>query len=99
MNMEPTTHSEDVSTALTVVRHRQTETLRECVQVALKNYFDHIGDHSVHNLYRMVMAEVESPLLETVMDYTRGNQTKAAAVLGISRSTLRKKLAQYDLEN
>ncbi len=31
------------------------------------------------------------------MGHTGGNQTKAAALLGISRSTLRKKLAQYDL--
>ena len=99
MNIEPNTHSEDVSTALTVVRHRKTETLRECVQDALKSYFEHMGDHSINNLYRMVMTEVEGPLLETVMEHTRGNQTKAAAVLGMSRSTLRKKLAQYDLEN
>ncbi len=99
MNIEPTPHGEDASTTLTVARHRQTETLRECVQDALRSYFGHMGDHSVNNLYRMVIAEVESPLLETVMEYTRGNQTKAAAVLGISRSTLRKKLAQYDLEN
>ncbi len=99
MNIESTTHSENVSTTLTVVRQRQTETLRECVRDALKSYFGHMGDHNVNNLYRMVIAEVESPLLETVMEYTRGNQTKAAAVLGMSRSTLRKKLAQYDLEN
>ena len=45
----------------------------------------------------MVMSEVEEPLLQTVMRHTGGNQTKAAALLGISRSTLRKKLAQSDL--
>ena len=99
MSIEATTQVDSVSTTLTVVRHRKTETLRECVQEALKSYFDHIGDHSVNDLYRMVMTEVEGPLLETVMQQTRGNQTKASAMLGISRSTLRKKLAQYDLEN
>ena len=46
----------------------------------------------------MVLAEVEPPLLETVMEYTKGNQTRAAEVLGISRSTLRKKLALYGLD-
>lgn len=99
MNIEATTHADNVSSTLTVVRNRKTETLRECVQDALKSYFGHMGDHSVNDLYRMVMTEVEGPLLATVMEHTRGNQTKAAAVLGISRSTLRKKLAQYDLEN
>ena len=46
----------------------------------------------------MVMEQVEQPLFKSVMDYTGGNQSKAAALLGISRSTLRKKLAQYDIE-
>ncbi len=99
MNIEETTYANSAPNTLTVVRHRKTETLRECVQDALKRYFGHMGDHSIKDLYRMVMTEVEGPLLETVMEYTRGNQTKAAAVLGMSRSTLRKKLAQYDLEN
>jgi Fis family transcriptional regulator len=46
----------------------------------------------------MVMAEVEAPLLETVMRYTRDNQSKAAELLGINRATLRKKLKQYHLD-
>ncbi len=99
MNIQASPHAADSSTTLTVVRHRKTETLRECVQDALKSYFEHMGGHSINNLYRMVMTEVEGPMLETVMEHTRGNQTKAAAVLGMSRSTLRKKLAQYDLES
>lgn len=45
----------------------------------------------------MVMSEVEKPLLESVMHFTRGNQTRAAEVLGINRSTLRKKLEQYGI--
>ena len=45
----------------------------------------------------MVLAEVEAPLLETVMRYTRDNQTKASIVLGLNRGTLRKKLKQYGM--
>jgi len=45
----------------------------------------------------MVISEVELPLLKAVMNYARGNQSKAAEVLGINRSTLRKKLEKYDL--
>mgnify|MGYP003661637799 CR=1 FL=1 len=44
-----------------------------------------------------VTTEIEAPLLEEVMTYTRGNQTRAANLMGINRGTLRKKLKQYGL--
>jgi Fis family transcriptional regulator len=44
-----------------------------------------------------VLAEIEAPLLEEVMLFTRGNQTRAANLMGINRGTLRKKLKQYGL--
>ena len=44
------------------------------------------------------MQQVEQPLFEVAMQHTGGNQSKAAALLGISRSTLRKKLTQYGLQ-
>ena len=43
------------------------------------------------------MCEVESPLLREVMSWYGGNQSKAAAALGINRATLRKKLQLYGL--
>ena len=49
-------------------------------------------------LYRLVMAEVERPLLEVALKHADGNQTRAAKVLGINRATLRKKLRQYGIE-
>ncbi len=72
--------------------------LRAQVQAALHEYFQHLDGQLPNGLYQFVLAEVEHPLLETVMHYTRGNQTKAAEVLGINRSTLRKKLRQYGLD-
>ena len=51
----------------------------------------------VSELYQMVLAEMEIPLLEKVLEYPRGNQTKAAELLGLNRGTLRKKLKQYGL--
>jgi Fis family transcriptional regulator len=71
--------------------------LRTCVTQALENYFSQLEGNAPSNLYELVLAEVESPLLEVVLRQTRGNQTKAAKLLGISRGTLRKKLKQYDL--
>jgi len=68
------------------------------VRAALENYFYALEGERPVNLYKLVLGEVEPPLLETVLRYTRGNQTKAAEILGINRSTLRKKLKQYGLD-
>ena len=45
----------------------------------------------------MVISEVEKPLIQMVLKLTNGNQSKAALILGISRGTLRKKMAIYEL--
>lgn len=74
-----------------------TQTLRDGVEKALQNYFDHLDGQPVVDIYEMVLSEVEAPLLETVMKYTRDNQTKASLVLGLNRGTLRKKLKQYGM--
>ena len=71
--------------------------LKTYVEQALENYFSQLDGNSPSNLYGLVLAEVESPLLEVVLRQTRGNQTKAAKLLGISRGTSRKKLKQCHL--
>jgi Fis family transcriptional regulator len=72
--------------------------LRASVRTALKRYFKDLNGHRPAGLYELVMNEVEQPLLETVMAHTRGNQSQAAAILGINRNTLRKKLKQHGLD-
>jgi Fis family transcriptional regulator len=89
---------EGQTAAFSVANNKTKEPLRECVRDALTSYFNQLDGYSAADLYQMVMAEVESPLFETVMKYTEGNQTKAAGLLGISRSTLRKKLNLYHLD-
>ncbi len=81
-----------------VAQSHTSEPLRECVKDALESYFRQLAGHESNNLYQMVINEVEDPLLRTVMSQTGGNQTRAARILGISRSTLRKKLAQYQID-
>lgn len=66
--------------------------MAHCVRQAMRAYLTQMGGHEVSGLYRFVLDEVERPLLETVLEYTNGNQTQAAQMLGLSRSTLRKKL-------
>lgn len=75
----------------------QNQSLRHCVEQAMENYFQNLDGQPVNDVYNMVMAEVEAPMLEIVLKYTRHNQTRAAQVLGLNRGTLRKKLKQYGL--
>jgi len=72
--------------------------LRACVKTMMENYFNDMAGHQVGDIYEMVLSEVEHPLLESVMQYTRGNQSKAAELLGINRGTLRKKLKKHGLD-
>ncbi|WP_038497795.1 DNA-binding transcriptional regulator Fis [Candidatus Palibaumannia cicadellinicola] len=71
--------------------------LRNSVKQALKNYFVLLNGQDIKNLYELVLAEIEQPLLDMVMQYTRGNQTRAALIMGINRGTLRKKLKKYGM--
>lgn len=71
--------------------------LSECVETALKDYFEQLNGHSTANLYDMLLAEVEAPLFKATLEYTNGNQSRAAEILGLNRGTLRKKLKAYGL--
>jgi len=73
------------------------QSLRKCVEHALQTYFTDLDGQPANDLYNLVLSEVEAPLLEAVMHYTRNNQSKTAEMLGLNRGTLRKKLKQYDL--
>lgn len=67
------------------------------VRIAVEQYFSELNGHPACGLYAMVLAEVEKPLIEAALEHTGHNQSRAAQVLGISRSTLRKKMEQHDL--
>lgn len=71
--------------------------LRNLTEDALRSYLKTLNGHKPAALYDLVIGEVEPPLFRTVMDYTQGNQTLAAEILGINRATLRKKLKHYSL--
>jgi Fis family transcriptional regulator len=75
----------------------QQQSLRDHVADAMQQYFRDLDGQDTKELYALVMAEVEPPLLEAAMKYTRNNQSKTAALLGLNRVTLRKKLKQYNL--
>ena len=79
---------------------RQVEQpLAELVRTSLQRYFEDLNGQPPAELYELVIAQVERPLLEIVMRETRGNISKAAQVLGINRATLRTKLHKYGLNS
>jgi Fis family transcriptional regulator len=71
--------------------------LSECVARAVRRYLAHSGGDCAQDLYRLVLAEVEAPMLRETLRHTDGNLTRAADMLGITRATLRKKLAEHRL--
>lgn len=73
------------------------DSLAETVKRTIQDYLDALGDHEAMNVYRLVLDEVERPLLELMMRYTHGNQSKAAQCMGINRATLRTKLKRHNL--
>lgn len=77
---------------------RRRHTLRQCIKCSLEIYFEKLDGHAPGDLYELVLAEVERPLLEVVLGYTRGNLSKAAQILGLNRGTLRTMLKKYGMD-
>lgn len=75
----------------------KTSPLRSQAKIAISNYLSQLNGNDVDDMYDLVLSEIEAPMLEEVMMYTRGNQTRAANLLGINRGTLRKKLKKYGM--
>ena len=78
-------------------RPASSKSLRQSVREALQSYFLQLEGQTPNDVYNMVLAQVEHPMIEMVLQHTGGNQSRAAKILGISRGTLRKKMAQYSL--
>lgn len=77
-----------------------TRPLSHYVAISLDRYFESLnGTAPPTDLYRLVLDQVEHPLLERVLAYHRGNQSRAAEMLGINRGTLRKKLRYHGLDH
>lgn len=65
------------------------------VRQTVSRYLDQMQGHDVTGLYEIVLSEVEKPLIEAVLEHSGQNQSKASKILGLSRSTLRKKIDSY----
>jgi Fis family transcriptional regulator len=80
-------------------RNRQNGSNDICrsVEKSLDEYFRRLDGEPAHNVYEMVIGHVERALLASILERAGHNQTQAADMLGMNRSTLRTKLAKYKL--
>jgi Fis family transcriptional regulator len=72
--------------------------LAEAVKRSLERYFKDMDGEKPTAIYDMVLKNIEKPLIETVLIKASGNQSQAAAMLGIDRNTLRKKIQQLRIK-
>ena len=71
--------------------------LQQSVEQAISGYLSDLDGEVPCNLFETVIAEIEQPMLQTVLQHCDNNQSKTATYLGINRGTLRKKLRQYKI--
>lgn len=71
--------------------------LRDHVSRSVRRYLHDINGCEIDDLYEVVLREIEAPLFAEVLRHCDGNQSRAAAMLGLNRATLRKKLKAYGL--
>jgi two-component system nitrogen regulation response regulator GlnG len=91
--------TELAGTGLAELVPNRAESLGEAVERHLRGYFAaHRDGVPSAGLYDRVLREIERPLLQLSLAATRGNQIRAAELLGLNRNTLRKKLRELDIE-
>ncbi|TVS12925.1 MAG: Fis family transcriptional regulator [Wenzhouxiangella sp.] len=71
--------------------------LHEFVRSVVDQYLEDMGETPPDNLHEVLIAEVERPLIETVLGRTGGNQSRSAEILGITRATLRNRIQRYKI--
>ena len=72
-------------------------TLHEMLEKHVKAMVLSIGDYEKGNIYSLIMQEVERSLIILTFEQTKNNYLKSARILGISRSTLYRKLELFGL--
>ncbi|GAB7026799.1 sigma-54-dependent transcriptional regulator [Geotalea toluenoxydans] len=72
--------------------------LEGIVDIKLRGSFTNMEKMESGDVYTMVLEQVERPLIRFVLEKTRGNQVRAADILGINRNTLRKKITELGIE-
>jgi len=93
LSQEPLLQIEDLD-----LRQRQIKSIGKFVEERLKGFMGYIKRLERFNLYSMVIPEIEKALILMVLRETKGNQIKAARILGINRNTLRNKIKKLGIK-
>jgi Fis family transcriptional regulator len=80
-----------------MVKKPQSTPLREEVRKTICQFMQDMGSTEPEHVYRKLLSEVEPPLIEEVLLFTRGNQSRAARILGMTRNTLRTRIRRYGI--
>ncbi len=71
--------------------------LSQAVKHSIRRYLYELDGAQPDHMYDLVLRQIEQPLFEAILEHTKGNQSRAAELLGLNRGTLRKKLRSYNL--
>ena len=71
--------------------------LSHAVKHSIRRYLYELDGTQPNNMYELVLKQIEQPLFEAILEHAKGNQSRAAELLGLNRGTLRKKLRSYNL--
>ncbi|AFZ83840.1 Fis family transcriptional regulator, factor for inversion [Candidatus Kinetoplastibacterium blastocrithidii TCC012E] len=74
------------------------DVFEECIRISLARYMNDLGDSKPNDILKMVILCVEKPVIEVALKRANNNQSKTAEMLGITRSTLRKKLLLHHIQ-
>ncbi len=97
----PRIGADEINALLPPVTHRvplEDISFEEMIKSQLAEFLRKVEGYPIENLYDEVLARVEKPLLDLVMQRTGGNQVKAAEILGLNRNTLRRKLTERGIK-
>ena len=87
----------DDKTNMTEPAATEISQLSHAVKHSIRRYIYELDGTLPNDMYNLVLRQVERPLFEAILEHTKGNQSRAAELLGLNRGTLRKKLRSYDL--
>lgn len=71
--------------------------LSHAVKHSIRRFLYELDGSKPSDMYELVLRQIEQPLFEAILEHTKGNQSRAAEMLGLNRGTLRKKLRSYNL--
>ncbi len=90
-------NNSDINNAEDNSTNKEISQLSHAVKHSIRRYLYELEGTQPNNMYDLVLRQIEQPLFEAILEHTKGNQSRAAELLGLNRGTLRKKLRSYNL--